>query len=455
MPQISTYHDSLKAIWQRSGYDRGFISNPFAGDDAARLGLHRTQALLEITGYEQLPYDIVHVAGSKGKGSTSSMIDAVLRAADIRTGRFLSPHLHSFRERFVVNGGMISEGEFVTLTHQFVQAAELVETSQPKLGGVTAFELNTAMALTWFAQQKCEVAVIEVGMGGELDSTNIIDPAVSVITTLDFEHTAILGSSLAEIAKNKAGIIKSSRPVVVANQPGEALDVIIKTANQVSAPLQIANHDWNVQGTWSDFTFSNDHQTIKNLSTSLIGQHQVDNAGLAIMAVRLLGESNPVLKVDLDAIRFGLSHTFIPARFEEVALDSGQKIVIDGAHTPASTRALSQAIMEKYPNASIALVVGLLADKHQDAILQPLVEIASKWIAVAPNNPRALPTQDLRRALRDAGAESEIASSVDAGITRAQQSAADVIVVTGSFSTAAEARVSLGLAVFIDPTIPS
>lgn len=451
LPTISDYQDALKAIWERSGYDRGFISNPFAGDDAARLGLTRTQALLDHTGHIQLPYEIVHVAGSKGKGSTSAMIDSILRAAGIRTGRYLSPHLHTFRERFVVDNTMISEHEFIALTDQFVQAAKAVESQQSELGSVTAFELNTAMALAWFAQQKCQVAVVEVGMGGELDSTNIVDPTVSVITTLDFEHTAILGSSMAEIARNKAGIIKPSKPVVAAEQPDEAMDVIVTTADRLDAPLEIANRDWRTQGTWSDFSYRSNRQEFRGLSSSLIGQHQVDNAGLAITAVRLLGESTPNLDISENAIRHGLAHTFIPARFEEVEVDTGQTIVIDGAHTPASTAALSKAVQEKYPGAPVALVIGMLADKEQHTILEPLVEIASSWIAVAPNSPRALSVDDLRRSTESAGAKPETADSVGEGIALARQSDAEVILVTGSFSTAAEARINLGLAEFIDP----
>ena len=455
MPTISDYQDALKAIWERSGYDRGFISNPFAGDDAARLGLQRTQALLNHTGYSQLPYEIIHVAGSKGKGSTSSMIDAILRAADIRTGRFLSPHLHSFRERFVLNNTMISEDDFVALTNQFVQAAESLESQQPGLGRITAFELNTAMALAWFTQQDCEVTVIEVGMGGELDSTNIVDPTVSVITTLDFEHTAILGSTMAEIARNKAGIIKQATPVVVADQPIEALDVITAIAEQFNAPLQVAGRDWSTNGTWLDFDFRNDHQEITHLGTSLVGPHQVDNAGLAIMAVKLLQQSTPTLTISEDAIRQGLSTTFIPARFEQVSLPSGQTIVIDGAHTPASTAALSIAVQEKYPETSVAIIFGMLADKEKQSIIDPLRQIASEWIAVAPQNPRALPVHELRSEITSVGVDVQTANSVSEGIALATGSAADVIVVTGSFAVAAEARVALGLAEFIDPVIPT
>lgn len=453
MPTIFTYHQALKAIWNKSGYDRGFISNPFAGDDAARLGLQRTQALLDHTGHQHLPYKIIHVAGSKGKGSTSSMIDAMVRAADIRTGRYLSPHLHSFRERFVMNNTMITEDDFITLADQFVQAAEAVEHQLPDLGGITAFELNTAMALAWFAQKHCQVAVVEVGMGGELDSTNIVDPTVAVITRLDFEHTAILGSSLAEIARNKAGIIKPARPVVTVEHSPGAMDVVEATANRLNAPLQVANRDWNTQGIYSNFTFTRKCSEIQNLKSSLVGAHQMDNAGLAIAAVETLGESNPEFSISKEAIRHGLTHTFIPARFEQVTLLSGQTIVIDGAHTPASTAALCKAVQGSYPNASVVLVIGMLADKEQQSILKPFVDIASSWIAVAPDNPRALPVDDLRAATLAIGAEVTNSGSVREGITLATKSGADVILITGSFSTAAEARVALDLAEFVDPPV--
>ena len=240
------YRAALAAIWDRSGYDRGFISDPFAGDDAARRGLARTRAMLDVLGNPQERVRLIHVAGSKGKGSTAVLIDAILRAAGLRSGRFTSPHLHSYRERFVVDDLPIGEEAFACLTHEVMEAMRKVESGNPSLGRVTAWELSTAMALRWFARGDCDVAVIEVGLGGTLDATNVIDPVVSAITRLDLEHTAILGETLAEIASNKAGIIKPGRPSVTVEQAPEALTVIEERAREVGSKLLVGGRDWVV-----------------------------------------------------------------------------------------------------------------------------------------------------------------------------------------------------------------
>lgn len=453
MTHSPDYHQALRAIHDRSGYDRGFISNPFAGDDAARLGLVRTRELLNHTGHEQLPYAIVHVAGSKGKGSTCTLIDAMLRAAKHRTGRYLSPHLHSFRERFVVDNELISEADFAHLTSEFVSAAERIEQSRPELGGITAFELTTAMALAWFARQACDVAVIEVGMGGTLDSTNIVDPAVSVITTLDMEHTAILGETWAEIAANKAGIIKPNRPALTARQPAEGLEVITARAAEVNAPLALAGQDWQVLGVDRSFTYTDGNRSFANLHLQLVGQHQVENAGLAIAAVLTLAANHPKLPMGEDAISTGLASAQIPGRFEQVRIDSGQTVVIDGAHTPVSAQALADAVTERFPQSSITVVIGMLADKNPEAILSPLLSVATSWIATEPVSPRAMLAHEVRERLESLGAVATLAESVPAAIAAARESGADTILVTGSFTTAAEARNALNLTTVIDPPI--
>lgn len=451
MTRIETYTDALSAIWAPSDYERGFISNPFGGDDAARRGLQRTAALLDHLGHPERSYPIVHVAGSKGKGSTCMIVDAILQAADVRTGRFLSPHLHSYRERFVVDDQLIGEEDFTTLTATVIDAAEQIERTTPALGGVTAFELSTAVALQWFAQRACMVAIIEVGLGGTLDATNVVDPAVSVITALDFEHTAILGETMPEIARNKAGIIKPGRPVVSAAQPPDGLAVIEARAAACGSPLYVAGSDWTMEGTEESFSVTGRWGRIDGLQSTLTGRHQLDNAGLALAAVHALGEVHPdVGVIDEHAIREGVAATRHPGRFESVDVASGQTVVIDGAHSPASAAALAAALADRFSNAQIALIVGMFTDKDPVSILGPLVDIAAHWIAVAPNHPRAMSAAELERLIDGIGGRAVVERTVAEAIHHAATLPWDVIVVTGSLTTAAEARVALNLASVVD-----
>lgn len=447
MARITSFDDAVAAIWDRSGYDRGFISDPFAGDDAARLGLVRTREMLDRLDDPERAYRIVHVAGSKGKGSTSIFIDGILRASGLTSGRFLSPHLHSHLERFVVDDTAISEEDFTSLTAEAVSAMEEVEQSSPELGQVTAWELSTAMALCWFQRAGCDVAVVEVGLGGTLDATNVVDPAVSVITLLDYEHTAILGTTMTEIAGNKAGIIKRRRPVVSAAQPPEGARVIEDRAAALGAPLRVAGRDWTVSGTDHEFTASGPWGTHDHLRSALAGQHQVENAGLAIAAVHSLQRHDPSVRdMDGEAVRTGIASARLPGRFEETRLDAGTTVIIDGAHTRASIAALAATVRARFPGIRPAIVVGMLRDKDPALVLAPLLEISDHWIAVTAANPRALPAVDIGAALQSLGAPCTTSTTVSNGLLFAQELGYGHILVTGSFSTAAEARVALGLA---------
>jgi dihydrofolate synthase/folylpolyglutamate synthase len=282
------YRSALRAIWERSAYDRGFISNPFAGDAAADLGLRRTATLLDRLGRPHERYGIVHVAGSKGKGSTCAFIDAILRTAGYRAGRYTQPHLHTMRERIAVAGRPIDESAFAALTRRALDAARTVERERPELGEVTAFELATAMALDHFASAGCDLAVVEVGLGGTLDATNVVTPLVSVITALDLEHTAVLGDTLPKIAAQKAGIIKPGRPVAVSPQSPEALAVIEQVAKERESALYVGGRDWEWTGTWRSFSATGPWGTFENLTSGLVGRHQIDNACVAIAATWLL-----------------------------------------------------------------------------------------------------------------------------------------------------------------------
>jgi dihydrofolate synthase/folylpolyglutamate synthase len=440
--QHDAYLEALAAIWDRSGYDRGFISNPFAGDEAARLGLRRTQAVLDALDNPERALPLVHVAGSKGKGSTVVLIDAILRAAGKLSGRFTSPHLHTFRERFIVDGEPIGEVAFAGLTSEVLEMARSVEAAQPQLGQLTSFELATAMALRWFAKARCDVAVIEVGLGGTLDATNVIDPVVSAITRLDLEHTAILGDTLAEIAGNKAGIIKPGRPGVTVRQEPEAMAVIEARARETGSPLLVQGRHWTVAGDEDGFAVSGPWGTTAGLRASLVGAHQVENAALAVVALKT---AEGIGAISDDAIRSGLLAAVHPGRFERVTAHDGTTVVIDGAHTPIAASVLADALTRHLPGPRPTIVVGMLRDKHPADFLEPLAATAGRWIVAEPQTPRAMPAGEIIEALRSLGQEADHGGSVADAISMALLRG-DPVVVTGSLTTVAEARVALGLA---------
>ena len=442
--RTSRYHDALAAIWDRSGYDRGFISNPFAGDDAARLGLVRTRRLLDQLGAPDADLNIVHVAGSNGKGSTCAFIESVARAAGYRTGRYTSPHLHQFRERFAVDGVPIAEADFAEQLFAALAATESVEREEPALGAITAFELTTAMAFAVLTAHGCELAIIETGMGGTLDATNVVSPLAAAITPLDYEHTAVLGATMTEIAGNKAGIIKAGRPVAVAAQPAEAMPVIAARADELGSPLLRAERDWRVSGSWQHFTAEGPWGHVANLRSGLVGAHQMENTGLALAVCDLLTADG--FRFSEPAMRSGIATTTWPGRFEEVSLASGQRIVVDGAHSPAAARVLADALAARYPGERAAFVLGVLADKDVWAFVAALAGQADHWVLAKPAGPRGRPVHQLLADLDDIQPPPRGATSVAEAIDLAIDTGASLIVVAGSLATVAEARVALGLA---------
>lgn len=440
----SRYHDALAAIWDRSGYDRGFISNPFAGDDAARLGLVRTRRLLDRLGAPDADLNIVHVAGSNGKGSTCAFIESIARAAGYRTGRYTSPHLHQFRERFAVDGESIAEADFADQLFIALGVAESIERAEPALGAITAFELTTAMAFAVLTAHGCELAIIETGMGGTLDATNVVSPLVAAITPLDYEHTAVLGATMTEIAGNKAGIIEAGRPVAVAAQPAEAMTVIEAKADALGSPLLRSGRDWHVSGSWQRFTAEGPWGSLEDLRSGLVGAHQMENAGLALAVCALLQHDG--YRFSDAAMRTGIAKTTWPGRFEEVRLASGQRVVVDGAHSPAAARVLAEALAARYPGEHAAFVLGVLADKEVRAFVRALASRAAHWFLAKPAGPRGRPVDQLLAALEDIQPTPRGANSVADAIDLAIDTGAPLIVVAGSLATVAEARVALGLA---------
>jgi dihydrofolate synthase/folylpolyglutamate synthase len=402
---------------------------------------------LELLDQPQDRYGIVHVAGSKGKGSTSAMLAAVLTAAGYRAGRGLSPHLHTYRERIAVDGELISEADFVRLASRSLAAIERLERDEPHLDRVTAFELLTAMSLDAFAVDGCDLAVIETGLGGTLDATNVIEPVASLITALDFEHTAVLGSTLAEIAANKAGIIKPGRPVAVAARDPEALAVITAAARAAHAPMLVAGRDWTVSGDWRSFSAQGAWGTYRDLKTGMAGIHQVENAGLAIAAVHLLGDSG--IPISESAIRSGLASAWLPGRFERVVWPEGPTLVLDGAHTPASAQALAATLASEFPGQSAIVVLGMMRDKDPAAFAAALAPVGGAWITTQTPSPRAMTAAAIAAALAGkslvhVSEVPEIGKAIEQAISQAGP--AGLVVVTGSLALMAQAREALGLA---------
>lgn len=445
------YLAALQLIRERSNYERGYITNPRSGPSGLELGLARARALLDELGSPDRAYPIVHVAGSKGKGSTGAFVAAIGQAAGFRVGLSTSPHLHSFRERIAIDGSPIDEARFAALVSDVEAAIVRLEGGYPELGKVTAFELLTVMALLAFAEQSCDLAVIEVGLGGTYDATNVVTPVVSIITRLDLEHTQILGDSIESIAANKAGIIKPGIPVVTTTQDPAALAVIEATAAGLAAPLLVAGVDFETAGTWRDFTWVSPGRWIDHLRTGMAGPHQMENASLAVAAWTLL--VGPDLAAEDDAIRRGLGAASLPGRFERVWAD-GRSWILDGAHTPIAAATLAVEALDEL-GAPIPAIVGLLSDKHPAPFLEALAPCVSELLVTAPRNPRALPASELipiaRAVLSQVTASANLETSLQ--MARARANGSTPVLITGSLVLVGEARELLGLAV-ADPITP-
>jgi dihydrofolate synthase/folylpolyglutamate synthase len=436
-----SYREALEELWRRSSYERGLISNPFGGPERAARGLRRTRALLAELDDPQQAVPLVHVAGSKGKGSTCAFIARAAQQAGLETGFYSSPHLHRFPERIAIDGRPVSDAVFASLAQQVALAAGHLEAAQPELDTVTTFEMITAMAFLAFAQSPCDLAVIEVGLGGLLDATNVIDPLVTVITRIDYEHTAVLGNTLTEIALQKAGILHAGTPVVVSPQPAEAATAIQQAASELHTPLLMGGVDWAWEGDWRSFTATGPWGTWPELRVGIAGPHQVENACTAIAALHVLNGQH--VSIPESAIRAGLRNARWPGRFERVQVND-QEIVLDGAHTPAAAQALVGTWQAEIGGQAAAAIVGMGSDKDVATFLAELQPITSRVIATRASSPRAASPAAIAATAADLGFAAQVAPDVASAmqLTRGDSP----LLVTGSLFVAGEARETLGLA---------
>lgn len=365
-----------------------------------KFNLDRMRTLVELMENPQKEYPIVHVAGTKGKGSTAAMITSMLMAADYRTGFYLSPHLQDFAERIQVNNEPIPHGAFNQLVDNIKPLVE-------KIGKLTTFEITTGLAFEAFRKQHVDVAVVEVGLGGRLDSTNVVDPVVSVITSLSMDHMNVLGDTLEKIAAEKAGIIKPGKPVVSAPQQANALAVLESVAVQCNSSLTVVGRDLDARlvkhaldGQWFDVRIplppTHEEGQKDTLSSSeyiegvdyfipLLGKHQVDNAATAIATVLELRRQG--FDISDKAIQDGLAKVIWPCRFE--ILQKKPPLVVDSAHNRDSARKLRQAMEDYFPGKPITLIFGASEDKDISGMFAELLPACSRLIVTKSTHPRA------------------------------------------------------------------
>lgn len=409
--------------------------------------LDRMRRLLELLDHPDRAYDIVHVVGTKGKGSTAAMIASCLRSAGYRAGLFTSPHLVDYRERVRVDGALIPPEALATIVQERLRPA--METLRAAGERVPLhFELLCALAFEHFRRSGVRVAVVEAGLGGRLDATNAVaQTTLTVITTLGYDHMAVLGHTLAEIAAEKAAVIRPGGQVVCAPQPPEAMSVIERICQERDAQLTVIGRDWRVgeiaeSAEETTFTVVSPTLRYEQMRLPLAGAHQAINGAVAIAVLTALRPRYE--RLDRMAMRWGLAQVTWPGRMQVAARDP--LVLLDGAHNSDSAAALAGALQRLYPEQRFVLVVGVFGDKDAAAILAPLLPLASCVVATATEHPRALPAEKLAAAARTLGAVAVEAPSVAAALdqARAIAGATGRVLVTGSLRTVGEAMQALG-----------
>jgi dihydrofolate synthase/folylpolyglutamate synthase len=403
----------------------------------AKLGLERISEVLDALGRPQDRLRFVHVAGTNGKGSTCAMIASALRTAGRRTGLFTSPHLAEPTERIRIDGRPISSERFAVAFDRVHAIVERLLSAGTIDLHTTYFETVTAMALLVFAEESVETVVLEVGLGGRLDATNVVMPELCVITPIDFDHEAFLGRSLEAIAGEKAGILKAGVPAVFSRQRGEAAAVLELRAKQLSIPLARTEawriDDLELDARGSRFLLSGELDL--RIACPLAGEHQVENAATAAVALTRLGISE-------SEIHTGIAQTRWPGRLECVS--EHPDIVLDGAHNPAGARALAAYIARFYAGRRVRLIYGAMRDKAIDEIGEILFPLAEQVIVTAPRQARALSPESIRQVTQ----HHDLRTAANLGEALAMvkdTTPQDAIFVTGSLFLVAEAREMLVL----------
>jgi dihydrofolate synthase/folylpolyglutamate synthase len=443
------YQEALDYLYSFVDYSltRNFRYSP------EKFDLARMAQVLRLLGNPERAYKVIHVAGTKGKGSTAALIAGAVQAAGLRVGFYTSPHLQDYVERIQVNRQNISHADFTALIEELKPVVTQVER-------LTTFEITTALAFLYFARMDCDVAVVEVGLGGRLDATNVVDPLVSVITSLSMDHMAVLGDTLAKIAAEKAGIIKYNRPLVISPQRDEARQVVEQTAADRNAPLTRVGKDylfapwahslegqsllvWRAeeQGLVDLFIESGgqtDWQPVR-LHIPLLGYHQVQNAATAYAALQVAKEQG--LPVSQEAICGGFARVEWPGRFE--VLQRSPLLIVDSAHNRDSALRLRLALDDYFPGRAAILLFGASEDKDITGMFEELIPRVSRVVVTQSVHPRALDAEELVALAHRYGCPAQSFVPVEAALAAALDLAEReeaLVVAAGSLFLAAAVR---------------
>ena len=377
------------------------------------LGLERITALLEFLGNPQDTLRCIHVAGTNGKGSVCAFLDSVLQKAGLTVGRYISPTLYDYRERMQINGQWIAEDDLASVLTAVRAACDRMAEQNMELP--TVFEVETAAAFLYFQQKQCDYVLLEVGMGGRLDSTNVIKkPALSVIASISLDHTAMLGDSLAAIAEEKGGIIKSGCPVVIGPQRQEAMDVLLKCCERcsVTPALTDANgvqrKEWSIEG--QIFSYKN----WPNTHISLLGDYQCSNAAIALEALQILQKEQPVLSPEV--ILEGLKEAKWPGRFE--VIHKKPLVIVDGAHNPAGAEALAETL-QHFADRQIILLMAVFKDKQYTEIARLMSRCSDQICCFPTKEARGLDAAMLAEAVKPFYKHVRVADSAEDAIGQA------------------------------------
>lgn len=404
----------------------------------SKPGLERITELLSRLDNPQSTLRYVHVAGTNGKGSISAMLASVLKKAGLKTGLFTSPYVNRFNERMQINGNQIEDFEVAKLVGEIKPHADAMD-DHP-----TEFEMMTAAALLWFSRSKCDIVVLEVGLGGRLDATNVIPcPDCCVIANIGLDHTAILGDTLEEIAYEKAGIIKDGCAVVMYQQYGEVMEAVRDVCYERNAELTVPDFD-DIAPEFDSrdgqvFTYGGEAYAIP-----LLGAHQLKNAATVLEVIEVLRRQG--WSIEHEAVEAGLYAVSWPARFEIV--HSEPWFVVDGGHNPQCAQALSECLQQYFPEGKRVLLIGVLRDKDYTKIADTLAPLFDAFVTVTPAINRALPAAELAKLFENRGCEVQAADTIEEGVRIAMDIAEELdgmVCACGSLYICGEIRSCFGL----------